>query len=172
MWGSLLVGIIARPWARRVHGARNKVVLAQLRARLKQVEKKIEQIDAELLRLIAGDPRLARRFEILTSAPGIGRITAAAMIVEMPELGSMGGKEAAILAGLAPIPASRASGKGNPASAAIDISCDGRFTCRLWLRFATTGNSTKSTTPRVTQEIAQQLPSRPSCANSSSSPTP
>lgn len=50
----------------RLHGARNKVVLAQLRARLKQVEKQIEQFDAELLRLIAGDPQLARRLEILT----------------------------------------------------------------------------------------------------------
>lgn len=96
----------------RLHGARNKVVLAQLRARLKQVEKQIEQIDAELLRLIAGDPQLARRLEILTSVPGIGRIAAAAMIVEMPELGSMGGKEAASLAGLAPIPRESGVWKG------------------------------------------------------------
>lgn len=96
----------------RLHGARNKVVLAQLRARLKQVEKQIEQIDAELVRLIAGDPQLARRFEILTSVPGIGRVAAAAMIVEMPELGSMDGKEAASLAGLAPIPRESGIWKG------------------------------------------------------------
>ena len=96
----------------RLHGARNKVVLAQLRARLKQVEKQIEQIDAELHRLIAGDPDLARRFEILLSVPGIGRVAAAAMIVEMPELGSMDGKQAASLAGLAPIPRESGVWKG------------------------------------------------------------
>jgi len=96
----------------RLHGARNKVVLGQLRARLKQVERQIEQIDAELLRLIAGDPQLARRLEILTSVPGIGRVAAAAMIVEMPELGSMDGKEAASLAGLAPIPRESGVWKG------------------------------------------------------------
>ena len=36
----------------RLHGARNKIVLTQLRARLRQVETQIEQIDAELHRLI------------------------------------------------------------------------------------------------------------------------
>jgi transposase len=155
----------------RLHGARNKVVLAQLRARLKQVEKQIEQIDAELLRLIAGDPQLARRLEILTSVPGIGRVAAAAMIVEMPELGSMDGKEAASLAGLPRSPVSRASGRGNPGSAAADINCDGRSTCPRWSPFATTGSSAKSTRPSVTQENPRKLPSQQSCASSSSSPT-
>ncbi|HSM19858.1 MAG TPA: IS110 family transposase [Hyphomicrobiales bacterium] len=93
----------------RLHGARNKVVLAQLRARLRQVEKQIKQIDAELLHLVAADPGLARRFDILMSVPGIGPVAAVAMIVEMPELGTMNGKEAASLAGLAPV--TRESGK-------------------------------------------------------------
>lgn len=93
----------------RLQGARNKVVLSQLRARLRQVEKQIDQIDTELQRLIAKDPDLARRFDILMSIPGIGPIAAVAMIVEMPELGAMTGKEAASLAGLAPI--TRESGK-------------------------------------------------------------
>lgn len=93
----------------RLEGARNKVVLAQLRARLRQVDSQIEQINAELARLIAEDPDLARREAILRSIPGIGAVTATAMIVEMPELGTMEGKEAASLAGLAPI--TRESGK-------------------------------------------------------------
>jgi transposase len=87
----------------RLEAARNKVVLGQLRARLRQVDSQLEQIDAELARLIAEDPALARRQEILRSVPGIGAVTATAMIVEMPELGTMEAKEAASLAGLAPI---------------------------------------------------------------------
>ena len=43
------------------------------------------------------------------SIPGIGPVAAITMIVEMPELGSMDGKQAASLAGLAPI--TRESGK-------------------------------------------------------------
>ena len=93
----------------RLEGARNKVVLAQLRARLRQVDSQIEQINGELARLIAEDPGLARREVILRSIPGIGAVTAVAMIVEMPELGTMEAKEAASLAGLAPI--TRESGK-------------------------------------------------------------
>jgi len=93
----------------RLEGARNKVVLGQLRARLRQVDSQLEQIDTEPARLIAEDPALARRQEILRSIPGIGAVTATAMIVEMPELGTMEAKEAASLAGLAPI--ARESGK-------------------------------------------------------------
>ena len=77
----------------RLEAARNKVVLAQLRARLRQVDSQLEQIDTELARLIAEDPALARRQEILRSVPGIGAVTATAMIVEMPELGTMQTKE-------------------------------------------------------------------------------
>lgn len=93
----------------RLAGARNKVVLTQLRARLRQVDNQLEQIDAELARLIAEDPALARRQDILRSIPGVGAVTAIAMIVEMPELGTMEPKEAASLSGLAPI--TRESGK-------------------------------------------------------------
>lgn len=93
----------------RLHNARNRIILAQLRARLRQVENQIEQIDAELHRLVAADPALAHRFGILLSIPGIGPVAAVAMIVEMPELGTLDGKEAASLAGLAPI--TRESGR-------------------------------------------------------------
>lgn len=93
----------------RLHAARNKVVLAQLRARQRQVDTQIAQIDAELRRLIMADPALARRLDILLSIPGIGPIAAIALIVDMPELGTLSGKEAASLAGLAPI--TRQSGK-------------------------------------------------------------
>lgn len=93
----------------RLQAARNRVVLAQLRARLRQVENQIVQIDAELARLVAEDPALVHRYGILLSIPGIGPVAAIAMLVEMPELGTMDGKEAASLAGLAPI--TRESGR-------------------------------------------------------------
>lgn len=96
----------------RLQAARNKVVLAQLRARLRQVESQIEQIDAELHRLVTADPALAHRFAILLSIPGIGPVAAVAMIVEMPELGQMDAKEAASLAGLAPITRESGTWKG------------------------------------------------------------
>ena len=39
--------------------------------------------------------------DILNSIPGLGEITALALLIDMPELGSMDAKQAASLAGLA-----------------------------------------------------------------------
>ncbi len=87
-------------------------MLAQLRARYSQIKSEIAQIDAELHRRIMADPTLARRFAILSSIPGIGRIVAIALIIEMPELGTMNGKEVASLAGLAPMTRQSGTWKG------------------------------------------------------------
>jgi transposase len=46
---------------------------------------------------------LQARFEILVSIPGVGDATAFALLVEMPELGTLEHKGAASLAGLAPL---------------------------------------------------------------------
>jgi transposase len=96
----------------RLAMARNRIVLAQLRARHRQIDSQIAQIDAELRSRIKAEPELARRFEVLTSIPGIGPIAAIAMIIEMPELGTMSPKEAASLAGLAPITRQSGTWKG------------------------------------------------------------
>jgi transposase len=53
-------------------------------------------------RLIAADPALARRVEILTSIPGIGPGSARALTADLPELGQATDKEIAALAGCAP----------------------------------------------------------------------
>lgn len=81
----------------------------QSNLRLRQIERDITQIDAAIETTITADKVLSQKADILVSIPGIAKITAYAMLVEMPELGSMSGKQAASLAGLAPI--SRQSGK-------------------------------------------------------------
>lgn len=80
-----------------------------LKERLAQVEKHLEQVDHAIMELVTQDEQLLARFEILTSIPGISKVTAFSMLIEMPELGTMSGKQAACLAGLAPI--SRQSGR-------------------------------------------------------------
>ena len=71
--------------------------------RLKQIDRQLKLIDAEIRRRLAEEKALERRAEILTSIPGISDITAAGLIVLMPELGTLTGARAASLAGLAPI---------------------------------------------------------------------
>lgn len=71
--------------------------------RLKQIATQITAIDAECRKLVAATPSLKARLDILLSVPGLGEATATVLLVDMPELGSMDAKQAASLAGLAPV---------------------------------------------------------------------
>jgi len=75
----------------------------QAKARLEQIARHIEAIDKQAQALITADLALARKREIIASIKGLGPITAAQLIATMPELGSLENKQAAALAGLAPI---------------------------------------------------------------------
>jgi transposase len=77
--------------------------------RLKQIDNQLRAIDAALAALRDADAALKTRFDILLSIPGIGASTAFAMLIEMPEIGTLEGPQAASLAGLAPL--ARDSGK-------------------------------------------------------------
>lgn len=63
----------------------------------------VTKLDAEIARRIAADLVLARRFAILTSIPGIGDGVAATLVATLSELGAIDDKQAAMLAGVAPL---------------------------------------------------------------------
>lgn len=75
---------------------------AQHRLRLARIAKELKAIDEAIEMEIQTDPVLARRFEIFVSIPGVAAQTAFALLIDMPELGTMDAKQAAALAGLAP----------------------------------------------------------------------
>jgi transposase len=75
----------------------------QAAQRLREIERQIAAIDAEIRERLAADPNLAGRAAILASIPGLGDLSAIALLIDMPELGTLDGKQAASLAGLAPI---------------------------------------------------------------------
>ena len=87
------------------------LIKRQLAARLRQIEAQIEAIDKQQKMLRSADPDLKQRFEILTSIPGVGDITANVLIAEMPELGDLDQGQVASLTGLAPVP--KESGKSS-----------------------------------------------------------
>jgi transposase len=70
---------------------------------LRQIERQMAAIEKEIMVIIKADPDLARRFDILVSIPGVSAITAFALIIDMPELGTLENGQAASLAGLAPV---------------------------------------------------------------------
>lgn len=63
-----------------------------------------QAVEAEIAARLAADPALSRRYDILTSLPGVGPQTATALITDLPELGTADRRAIASLAGLAPHP--------------------------------------------------------------------
>ncbi len=75
----------------------------QTKARILHVERQITELNAEITNLIASQEVTARSHDILCSIPGFGKVTAAAVLTIMPEIGGFERKQIACLAGLAPI---------------------------------------------------------------------
>ena len=91
--------------------AKARIVHAELgdpvsRKRLPRIvamhDREIERYDTAIRELIDGSTAHAGRYRILVSIPGIGPVTAAALISWMTELGSIGNRQAAALIGVAP----------------------------------------------------------------------
>jgi transposase len=57
--------------------------------RLEQIDRQIATVEAEILQIVEADAGLSDRLAILTSIPGLSNITAFALLIEMPELGSL-----------------------------------------------------------------------------------
>ena len=72
-----------------------KLVIATLRDSL-------EALEAEFAAAITGDPETAQLAGLLQTIHGIGPITAATLIADLPELGLLSAKQIAALLGLAP----------------------------------------------------------------------
>jgi transposase len=97
-----------------------KRLMAQIKARAKQgIPAELESMDEDLKALLDAqikdlehriekaideDEASAEKANLLRSIPGIGPVTSAMMIAEMPELGQMTAAQAAAMCGLAPIP--------------------------------------------------------------------
>jgi transposase len=74
----------------------------QSRALLRLLEKQIGQVEESILQLITQDADLNAKAERLDQIPGVGSATAAIVLAEMPELGTLSDESAAALAGVAP----------------------------------------------------------------------
>jgi transposase len=81
----------------------------QASLRLRQIQRDITNVDAAIEAAIRTDETLSPKADILISIPGIAKVTAFAMLAHMPELGELNGKQAASLAGLAPVSRQSAS---------------------------------------------------------------
>lgn len=79
-----------------------KPLVACVRAQIRSLERLKAKLAAGVLVRIKAEADLFDRFKLLMSLPGVGPITAATLVVRMPELGAMNHGQAASLAGVAP----------------------------------------------------------------------
>jgi len=66
-------------------------------------DRQLQDINNRMAELTGDDPEFRRRIDLLVTVPGVGAVTAAGLLAELPELGAMNRGQAAKLVGLAPI---------------------------------------------------------------------
>jgi transposase len=85
--------------AHRTQVARIARSIARLIAAL---EKELASVDEEIDGGLRASPAWRAAEDLLASVPGVGPVTARTLLADLPELGRIGGKQIAALAGLAP----------------------------------------------------------------------
>lgn len=92
---------------------RQQILPAHIKMTIKPIltvlKKQIEKIEAKIVNIIESCPEYQAKNAILQSMTGIGKIAAASIISNLPELGYMTSKQASSLVGVAPI--NKESGK-------------------------------------------------------------
>ena len=82
--------------------ARINKVRDNIKKVIRFLDRQIDELDEQIGQLIGADPDLNVAGKIIDSAPGIGSITARALVAHLPEIGSLNRRQIASLAGLAP----------------------------------------------------------------------
>jgi transposase len=98
---------------RQLHTTEHRMAVRQIKARIAMGERHKSALEAEIHTIIATHADLKNKFDILTSIPGIGRVSAAVLLSDLSELGQVNAKEIAALAGVAPMSWDSGARNGN-----------------------------------------------------------
>lgn len=107
-----LVGMIIAEKQRTDPGHVHPAVLAGIQRHLRMLEKELAKLEAKIAALIASHPIWARICAALQKVTGVGVQTATALVTHLPEIGTLNRRQAAALAGLAPINRDSGSQRG------------------------------------------------------------
>jgi len=92
--------IVAETNRLRLANKRNK---KDIKDHIRWLQKRLDKIETDIGKMIQSSPIWRCKDDILQSVPGIGPITSATLICDLPELGVLSPKKIAMLAGLAPL---------------------------------------------------------------------
>jgi transposase len=86
----------------RLSSARGKLVRKDIASVIAFLDKRLDAVDQEVDRWLEATPIDQSRVDLLKTFRGIGSTTARALLIGVPELGSLTGKQISALVGLAP----------------------------------------------------------------------
>lgn len=90
-----------------------RVVRPGIEQHLDYLRGEITTLDQHLRQLIEASPVWLAKAALLESVPGVGPVIASTLLAELPELGTLSGKEIAALVGVAPFAADSGKQRGN-----------------------------------------------------------
>jgi transposase len=134
-------------------GLASKVVEASIERMLARFDAEIHEIEAAIRALLAADAALQRNFELLRSIPGLGDVTAAVILAEMPNIAEFTPKGLAAFTGLSPQEDSSGRRKGQAGISRMGNAAlrSALFLCAL---------SARRHNPRLTDFVARMTAAR------------
>src|SRR6059058_5413255 len=84
-------------------GSARKAVRKSLRTHITWLEREFAQTDRDLAQAIRESPVWREKEELLRSTPGVGPVLTTTLLANLPELGTLTGKQIAALVGVAPL---------------------------------------------------------------------
>jgi transposase len=91
------------------HAQARGSIARQIDKHVHWLKRQIADVDQDLGGAIERSSLMQRKFDVLTSVPGVGRVTGMSLVAHLPELGQVNEKQISALAGLCPY--NRDSGK-------------------------------------------------------------
>jgi len=86
----------------RLGAARTAAVRRNVRAHIDWLTGQLDRLEGELAAAVQASPAWRAKEDLLRGVPGVGPTVARTLLAELPELGTLSGKQVAALAGLAP----------------------------------------------------------------------
>jgi transposase len=87
----------------RLKAAHREKIKQDIITNIEWLKSRLDGVDKDLGKTIKANPEWREKFELLESTPGVGPATAASLVANFPELGTLNRHQVAALAGVAPL---------------------------------------------------------------------
>ena len=82
--------------------SKDGAIQQQIQEMINKLKEQAEFVEEQIAALISDNEEMQESYDIITSVPGVGKISAITLLSELPELGKVGRSQIAAIVGLAP----------------------------------------------------------------------